>query len=60
MAPTLAILAILIVVITIAAQLWTEVLWFDSVGFTTVFWVELWTKVGLFVVCGLLTAAVVA
>jgi len=60
LAPTLAILGIIIVVITIAAQLWTEVLWFDSVSFTTVFRVELFTKIGLFVVGGLLTAAIVA
>ncbi|MHB8299681.1 MAG: UPF0182 family membrane protein [Dermatophilaceae bacterium] len=58
--PTLAILGIIIVLVTIAAQWWTEVLWFDSVGFTTVFWVELTTKIGLFVACGLLTAAIVA
>jgi uncharacterized membrane protein (UPF0182 family) len=60
LAPTLAILGIIIVAITIAAQLWTEVLWFDSVGFTTVFRVELFTKIGLFVVAGLITAAIVA
>ena len=60
LAPTLAILGAIIVVVTFAAQLWTEVLWFDSVGFTTVFRVELFTKIGLFVVCGLLTAAIVA
>ena len=60
LAPTLAILAVIIVVTTLAAQLWTEVLWFDSVGFTKVFWVELLTKIGLFAVCGLLTAVVVA
>ena len=60
LAPTLAILGIIIVVITIASQIWTEVLWFDSVGFTTVFWVELTTKAGLFVACGLVTAVVVA
>jgi uncharacterized membrane protein (UPF0182 family) len=58
--PTLAILGIIILVVSIAAQLWTEVLWFDSVGFTTVFRVELFTKIGLFVGCGLLTATVVA
>ena len=60
LAPTLAILAVIILVVTLAAQLWTEVLWFDSVGFTTVFRVELFTKIGLFAVCGLLTAAIVA
>ena len=58
--PTLVILAVIILVATLVAQLWTDVLWFDSVGFTKVFWVELWTKIGLFVVGGLLTAAVVA
>jgi len=60
LAPTLAILAIIIVVITAASQIWTEVLWFDSVGFTTVFWVELATKIGLFIGCGVITAAIVA
>jgi uncharacterized membrane protein (UPF0182 family) len=57
---TLIILAVLLLVITMGAGLWTDVLWFDSVGFTKVFWVELGTKLGLFVVCGLITAAVVA
>jgi uncharacterized membrane protein (UPF0182 family) len=60
LAPTLAILAIIIVVVTLAAQLWTEVLWFDSVGFSKVFWVELLTKIGLFVVGAVLTAVIVA
>jgi uncharacterized protein len=60
LAPTLAVLAIIIIAIAIASQIWTEVLWFDSVGFTTVFWVELTTKIGLFVVCALITAAIVA
>lgn len=60
LAPTLAILAIIIVAVTLVAQLWTEVLWFDSVGFTKVFWVELLTKTGLFVVCGVLTTVLVA
>jgi len=60
LAPTLAILGVIIVVITLAAQLWTEVLWYDSVKFTTVFWVELFTKSGLFVVGALIVAAIVA
>jgi uncharacterized protein len=58
--PTLVILAALILVVTWAAGVWTDVLWFDSVGFTKVFWVELWTKIGLFVVSGAITASVVA
>ena len=43
--PTIAILVAVIVLVAILAQLWTEVLWFDSVGFATVFRVELITKV---------------
>lgn len=58
--PTLAVLAIIIVAVTLAAQLWTEVLWYQSVGFTKVFWVELLAKSGLFAVGGLITAAIVA
>jgi uncharacterized membrane protein (UPF0182 family) len=58
--PTLIIIGVIILAVTLLAQLWTEVLWYQSVGYTTVFWVELWTKVGLFVVCGSITAAVVA
>ncbi|MBC7560379.1 MAG: UPF0182 family protein [Dermatophilaceae bacterium] len=58
--PTLIILAVIVLAVTLAATVWTDVLWFDSVGFTKVFWVENLTKAGLFVVCGLITAAVVA
>jgi uncharacterized protein len=58
--PTLAILGVIIVAVTLLAQLWTEVLWYQSVGFTKVFWVELLTKTGLFVVGAVITAAIVA
>jgi len=58
--PTLIILAVIVLAVTLAATVWTDVLWFDSVGFTKVFWVETLTKAGLFVVCGLITASVVA
>jgi uncharacterized protein len=58
--PTLIILAVIVLAVTLAATVWTDVLWFDSVGFTKVFWVEALTKAGLFAVCGLITAAVVA
>ncbi len=43
--PTIAILVAVVVLVAILAQLWTEVLWFDSVGFTTVCRVEVLTKV---------------
>jgi len=57
---TLVILVIIIVAVKLGAQMWTEVLWFQSVGYTGVFWTELWTQVWLFVVCGVFTALVVA
>ena len=58
--PTIAILIAVVVLVAIVAQIWTEVLWFDSVGFTTVWRVEVLTKVGLFVVGALLAAGLVA
>ncbi len=45
---------------SIAASLWTEVLWFNSVGYTNVFTTELITKTVLFIVGFLITAALVA
>jgi hypothetical protein len=49
----------LVVVLAIAAQFWTEVLWYQSVSFSSVFTTQLVTKTVLGVVGGLLTAAVV-
>jgi uncharacterized membrane protein (UPF0182 family) len=49
----------LVVVIAIAAQFWTEVLWYQSVNYTGVFTTEIVTKVLLGLVGGLLTAAMV-
>lgn len=58
--PTIAILVALGFIVSIGASLWTEVLWFDSVGYTDVFWTQLWTKVLLFVVGFVIAAALVA
>ncbi|HET7661898.1 MAG TPA: UPF0182 family protein [Oryzihumus sp.] len=58
--PTLAILVALIVLVVLASQLWTDVLWFDSIGFERVFTTELTTKTLLFVGGGLVTAGLVA
>ena len=51
--------AVLLVVIAIAAQFWTEVLWYQSVGFAGVFSTQIVTKILLGLVGGLLTAAMV-
>jgi uncharacterized membrane protein (UPF0182 family) len=58
--PTVIVLVVLGFLVSIMASVWTEVLWFDSVGFRGVFVTELTTKVLLFVVGFVLTAAVVA
>jgi uncharacterized membrane protein (UPF0182 family) len=60
LAPTIAILIVLGFLVTIFASLWTEILWFGSVGYTDVFTKQLWTKVLLFVVGFVITAALVA
>ena len=60
LAPTLIALGVLIVLVLIASQLWTEVLWFQSVGYVQVYRTELITRVLLFVLGGALMAAAVA
>src|SRR4051794_14900523 len=55
----LVVAGVLVVVLGIAAQFWTEVLWYQSVSFSSVFSTQIVTKVLLGVIGGLLTAAVV-
>ncbi len=56
---SLVLAAALLIVVSIAAQFWTEVLWYQSVSFAGVFTTQLLTKLGLGVVGGALTAVVV-
>ena len=58
--PTLLVLVALAIALTIAAQIWTEVLWYDSVGFRSVFTTQLGAQLLLGIVGGLITAGVVA
>ena len=58
--PTIAVLVALVVLVIIASNIWTEVLWYSSVGFTRVFTTTLAAKALLFVVGGLLAGAVIA
>src|SRR5258706_395196 len=37
-------------------DIWTDYLWFSEVRYTSVFTTQLWTKIGLFVVFGLIMA----
>ncbi len=60
LAPTIAIIVALGFLLSIGASLWTEVLWFNSVGFESVFVKQLVTKTLLFVLAFAVTAALVA
>ncbi len=56
---TLAILVVVGVAWVLFANFWTEWLWYKSVGYGGVFRTKLWTRLGLFLVFGLLMAAAV-
>ena len=53
-------LAVVVFLLTMLAGLWTESLWFDSIGFSGMWWSRLRTQVFLFIAGGLLTALPVA
>ena len=50
---TIAVLAALVAVLLLLAQFWTEVLWFDQLGFGNVIWTQ-WIARGLLFVAGFL------
>ncbi|MGI9157410.1 MAG: UPF0182 family protein, partial [Marmoricola sp.] len=52
-------LIVLFVLLSLFTGIWTEKLWFDSVGYSRVFTRLLWTRVGLFLVFGAVMAVVV-
>jgi uncharacterized membrane protein (UPF0182 family) len=58
--PTLVALGVLIVLGLIASQLWTDVLWYQQLGFLQVYRTELLTRSALFLVGALVMAAAVA
>ncbi|HET9656615.1 MAG TPA: UPF0182 family protein [Kineosporiaceae bacterium] len=59
LAPTLAILGVLVVGMVILAQIWTDVLWFRQLGYVAVYRTEMLTRIGLFVAGGLVMAGAV-
>jgi uncharacterized membrane protein (UPF0182 family) len=59
LAPTLAILGVLVVGVLVLAQLWTDVLWYDQLGFLDVYRTELLGRIGLFVGGGLVMGGAV-
>ncbi|MEU9195414.1 UPF0182 family membrane protein [Streptomyces hundungensis] len=56
---TLGILAVLAMAFVMFAGFWTDWLWYRSVHYSSVFTTQLWTKIGLFCVFGLLMALAV-
>ncbi|MFJ8432307.1 UPF0182 family protein [Kitasatospora sp. NPDC094019] len=56
---TLGVLAVLFLLFVMFAGFWTDWLWFKSVHYSSVFTTQLWTKIGLFAVFGLLMAVIV-
>ncbi|WP_434967822.1 UPF0182 family membrane protein [Janibacter indicus] len=56
LARVIAIIGVVLLLISIAASLWTESLWFGSLGYSDMWWSRLRTQVILFVLGGLLTA----
>ena len=59
LAPVLIVVALILVLGAVAINFYTDFLWFDSVGFTTVFTTVLRTRLLLFVLFGVLMALVV-
>ena len=59
LAPTLAIVGVIVVLALLLSSVWTNVLWYRSIGYGAVYRTELFTKGALFVVGGLVMAAAV-
>ncbi len=59
LALTIVVVAALVVGFSLFAGIWTDRLWFNSIGFGSVFSTLIWTRVGLFLAFGLLMAVVV-
>jgi uncharacterized membrane protein (UPF0182 family) len=56
---TLIVMAVLLIGFSLFAGIWTDRLWFNSIGYGGVFTTLLWTKIGLFLVFGALMALAV-
>ncbi|WP_345044748.1 UPF0182 family protein [Streptomyces sannanensis] len=56
---TLGVLAVLAMAFVMFSGFWTDWLWYRSVDYSSVFTTQLWTKIGLFLVFGLLMAVAV-
>ncbi len=60
LAITIAVVAIVIFAASVFSFTWTEILWFNAIGYSKVFWTQVWAQVVLFVIAAVFAAAVVA
>jgi len=56
---TLVVMAVLLIGFSLFAGIWTDRLWFHSIGYGAVFSTLLWTKIGMFVLFGALMGLIV-
>jgi uncharacterized membrane protein (UPF0182 family) len=59
MLPTVAAIAALFILFLVFSGIWTELLWYRSVGYSSVYSRQLWTKLMLFFGAGLFTVLVI-
>ncbi|MEV5568739.1 UPF0182 family protein [Spirillospora sp. NPDC052269] len=57
--PTLVTLAVLVIAFTVVTAIWTNLLWYRSVGLSSVYTTQLWARTSLFFGGGLLMALAV-
>lgn len=58
--PTVAVLGVLVIIASFGATLWTDVLWYDQLGYKSVFTTTLGTKILMFVLGFVIVAGLVA
>src|SRR4051812_21496934 len=56
---TLVVMAALLIGFSLFAGIWTDKLWYSSIGYGHVFSTLIWTKVGMFLVFGVLMGLIV-
>ncbi len=56
---TLISVVVLVGLFVLFTSVYTEVLWFNQIGFADVFWTEIWTRVALFAIAAVVMAAAV-
>jgi len=59
LAISLGIIAVLGTALVSASSVYTDVLWFDQLGFLTVFTTQIWAQVGVFIASALFAGVVI-